>query len=141
MQATPQPAPAPTKKSNTWKLIAIVVVILIVVGVAGYILTLPASKTANVIIQDDTGCSNNDTACLYNPSTYNATAGSTVIWRNDGGINHTVTNATATPDGTAFDSLAIGHNGGTYSHVFATKGTYHYYCTIHAWMKGTINIT
>jgi plastocyanin len=142
MQTTPQPAAAaPKAKSNTWKLIAIVVVILIVVSVAAYILTQNPPSTANVIIQDDQACGNNDTACLYNPSTYNATAGSTVIWKNDGGVNHTVTNFTATPDNMAFDSSAIGHGGNTYSHAFTAKGAYHYYCTIHPWMKGTINIT
>lgn len=140
MQTTPQPTQAPASKSNTWKLIAIVIVILVVVGVAAYILTQKPQSNANVVIQDDQACGNNDTSCLFNPNTYNVTSGSTVTWRNDGGINHTVTNSTATPDGVAYDSGAIGHNGGTYQHAFSTKGTYHYYCTIHPWMKAIVYV-
>ena len=140
MQATPSPAPAPKPKSNTWKLIAIVVVILIVVGVAAYILTQKPPTTANVLIQDDSACGNNDTSCLFAPATYNVTAGGAVSWRNDGGVNHTVTNSTGNTGTDTFDSGVIAHNGGTFSHTFAAKGTYHYYCTIHTWMKAIVYV-
>src|SRR6266568_9651351 len=75
METTPKPAEAPKPKSNTWKLIAIVVVILIVVGVAAYILTITPATTANIIIQDDNACGATppDTACLFNPASFNAT--------------------------------------------------------------------
>ena len=140
MQTTPQPAQPPAPKSNTWKLIAIVVVILIVVGVAAYILTQKPSVTPNVLIQDDSACGTNDTSCLYNPNSLNATVnGAAILWRNDGGVNHTVTtNSTANGSLPTFDSGSVGHNGGTYSFSFTVAGTYHYYCTIHAWMKGVI---
>ena len=140
MQTSPQPAQAPAPKSNTWKLIAIVVVILVVVGVAAYILTQSPQKTANVVIQDDSACGLNDASCLFNPNSFTTTAGSSVSWRNDGGVNHTVTtNSTANVSGLdTFDSSAVGHSGGTYSHSFTAKGTYHYYCTIHPWMKAVI---
>lgn len=29
-------------------------------------------------------------------------------------------------------------SGGTYSHVFTKKGTYHLFCSLHPWMKETI---
>jgi len=142
METTPKP-PEPSKpKSMTWKLIAIVVVILIVVDVAAYILTQQTPTNTNVIIQDDTACGLNDASCLFNPASYNATVnGAAVFWRNDGGVNHTVgTNSTLNANGLdTFTSNSIAH-GGTYSHTFTVKGTYHYYCTIHAWMKGIINV-
>jgi plastocyanin len=140
METTPKPPEAPKSKSNTWKLIAIVVVILVVVGVAAYILTQKQATTANVVIQDDSACGTNDAGCLFNPASYNATVGgAAVAWRNDGGVNHTVTtNSTQNGSLPTFDSGSIGHNGGTYSFSFTVAGTYHYYCTIHAWMKGTI---
>ena len=141
MQGTPQPAEAPKAKSNTWKLIAIVVVILVVVGVAAYILTQKPTTAANVIVQDDSACGTNDTSCLFNPATYNVTAGGKVAWRNDGGVNHTVTNSTGNTGTDTFDSGVIAHSGGTFSHTFAAKGTYHYICTIHPWMKGTIFVS
>jgi len=143
METTPKPAEPTKGKSNTWKLIAIVVVVLVVVGVAAYILTQSPTKTANVVIQDDSACGLNDTACLYNPSSYSTTAGTSVTWRNDGGVNHTVTtNSTANAAGLdTFDSGSVAHNGGTFPHTFSAKGTYHYYCTIHPWMKGTVTVS
>ena len=143
METTPKPAEAPKPKSSTWRLIAIVVVILIVVAVAAYILTIKPAATANVIIQDDSACGLNDSKCLYNPASFNATVnGSAVIWRNDGGVNHTVTtNSTLNTGLPTFDSGIISHNGGTYPYSFTKAGTYNYYCTIHSWMKGTIKVT
>jgi plastocyanin len=140
METTPKPGEAPKPKSSTWKLIAIVVVILIVVGVAAYILTQKPATSANIVIQDDSACGLNDTSCLFNPASYNATVnGAAVNWRNDGGVNHTVTtNSTQNGSLPTFDSGSVGHNGGTYSHTFTVAGTYRYYCTIHPWMKGTI---
>jgi plastocyanin len=140
MDTTPKPAEVPKPKSNTWKLIAIVIVILVVVGVAAYILTQQTTTSANVIIKDDTACGLNDASCLFTPASYNATVnGPAVVWRNDGGIIHTVgTNSTLNANGLdTFTSNDISH-GGTFSHTFTVKGTYHYYCTIHTWMKGII---
>lgn len=143
MQTTPTPAEAPKPKSNAWKLIAIVIVILVVVGVAAYILTQNTAKTANVVIQDDSACGLNDAACLYNPATFGTTVNSAVTWRNDGGVNHTVTtNSTANASGLdTFDSSSVAHNGGTFSHTFSKAGTYHYYCTIHPWMKAVVTVS
>ena len=146
METTPKPQETPKPKRNMWKLIAIVVVILVVVGVAAYILTQQTTQSANVIIQDDSACGATppDTSCLFNPATYSATVnGPAVVWRNDGGVNHTVgTNATLNVNGLdTFTSNALASHGGTFSHVFTVKGTYHYYCTIHNWMKGVINVS
>ena len=143
METTPTTPQAPKLKSSTWKLIAIVVVILIVVGVAAYILTQTPPTSANVLIQDDSACGATppDTSCLFNPATYNATVnGPSVVWRNDGGVTHTVgTNATLNANGLdTFTSNILASHGGTFSHGFTVKGTYHYYCTIHPWMKGII---
>src|SRR5207245_4779304 len=116
METTPKP-PEPSKpKSMTWKLIAIVVVILIVVGVAAYILTQQTTANANVIIQDDTACGLNDASCLFNPASYNATVnGAAVFWRNDGGVNHTV-GPTSTLNASSFDPLSRNY----IAHVAAT---------------------
>jgi plastocyanin len=139
METTPKPTEAPKPKSNTWKLIAIVVVVLIVVGVAAYILTQKPATTANILIQDDSTCTTNDTACIFNPTSYNATVnGAAVVWKNSGGVLHTVTaNATANGSLPTFNAN-VGQNGGTYSFTFTQAGTYHYYCNIHLWMKGVI---
>jgi plastocyanin len=140
METAPKPAETPKPKSKTMTLVAIVIVILIVVGVAAYYLTQNTTPTtANVHIQDDATCSPNDASCLFTPVSYNATVnGSAVVWMNDGTVNHTVaTNSTLNGSLPTFTSPNIGHSG-TYSFTFTAAGTYHYYCTIHPWMKGSI---
>ena len=141
METSPKPSEAPKSKSSPTKLIAIVVVILIVVGVAAYILTLPpASTAANVLMKDDGACAASAAACLFSPTSYNATVnGPAVVWKNVGGVPHTATsNSTANGSLPSFNSNTIGQNGGTFSFTFTAKGTYHYYCNIHLWMKGII---
>jgi plastocyanin len=141
METTPKPPEAPKAKSNTWKLIAIVVVILIVVGVAAYILTQQPTATANILIKDDNACGATppDTSCLFSPASYNATVnGPAVVWKNSGGVLHTVTaNATANGSLPSFNAN-VAQNGGTYSFTFTQAGKYYYYCNIHLWMKGLI---
>ena len=68
----------------------------------------------------------------FNPGTINVTAGATVTWTNKDGIAHTVTSNTS-----LFDSGSIA-SGGTFSHTFATAGTYAYHCAFHAGMTGTV---
>ncbi len=140
METTPKPSEAPKAKSSTWKLIAIVVVILIVVGVAAYILTIKPATTANVIIQDDNLCTTNDASCLFNPASYNATVnGPAIVWKNNGQVPHTVTsNSTKNGSLPSFDSKSVAQNGGTFSFTFTQAGTYYYYCNIHLWMKAVI---
>lgn len=71
---------------------------------------------------------------FYAPQQLNVLAGQTVTWRNDDTSDHTVTS----PDA-GFDSGRIGH-GGTFSFTFATPGVYEYACTIHRYMKGTVEV-
>ena len=140
METSPKPPETPKPKSKTMTLVAIVIVILIVVGVAAYYLTQNVTTTTvNVHIKDDGACAPNEPKCLFTPASYNATANSgTVVWKNDGTVGHTVaTNSTQNGSLPTFTSPTIG-SGGTYSYTFTTAGTYHYYCTIHTWMKGTV---
>src|SRR6266700_4106642 len=67
----------------------------------------------------------------FSPKTLTVPVGTTVIWTNDGGIAHTVT------DNGVFDSgnLPI---GATFKFTFTKRGTYHYICTYHPYMVGTI---
>ena len=60
------------------------------------------------------------------PGTVGVTKGTTVIWTNDDGVQHTVTSV---PQGT-FDSGPI-DPGQTYSYTFNQAGTFEYSCTIH----------
>lgn len=62
------------------------------------------------------------------------------LWGNADTAAHTVTsgNPTDGPDGT-FDSGLISP-GKSFTYTFREAGTFDYFCTIHPWMKGTINV-
>jgi len=68
----------------------------------------------------------------FNPSTITVTAGTTITWTNKDGYAHTVTG-----DTNLFDSGNIASNG-TYTHSFATAGTYSYHCMVHPTMTASV---
>lgn len=149
MEQTPKPAEAPKPRNRT-VLYAIIGIVLIVVGVGVYFLT-QTSSGYNVAIQDDSACAPNAPACLFKPASVNATvSGSAIVWKNIGGVTHTVTTCDST-NGASLAQCPSGANapgldsfapnvaaGGTTSHVFAKAGTYYYYCSIHPWMHATV---
>lgn len=73
----------------------------------------------------------------FNPSTITVSAGTTITWTNNDGVEHTVTST----DGPApFDCPSL-MSGGTVQFTFDTPGTYTYRCNIHPTMTGTIVVT
>jgi plastocyanin len=75
----------------------------------------------------------------FNPATVTIKAGTTVVWTNGSVAPHTVTSDAGAP--AAFDSGTISTGGGQFSFTFTKSGTYHYHCSIHTYMKGTIVVT
>ena len=71
----------------------------------------------------------------FSPATVTVKAGSTIVWTNDDSIQHDVTF-----DGGGIASSTLNHND-TFSHTFPTAGTYHYICSIHPFMHGTVIVT
>jgi plastocyanin len=71
----------------------------------------------------------------FNPGTLSVKAGSSVTWTNTGGTAHTVT-----ADDGSFDSGTVNPSA-TFSHTFASAGTFTYHCAIHTNMKATITVT
>ena len=71
----------------------------------------------------------------FQPATLEVTAGTTVRWRNDDPVAHTVT----ARDG-AFNSGVLKPNG-EFSQVFETPGTFPYFCAIHPGQVGSIVVT
>jgi plastocyanin len=59
----------------------------------------------------------------------------TVTWKNNDGVTHNVTS-----DNGAFTSSPDIRPGGTYALVFSTPGTFHYHCSIHTDMTGTVTV-
>ena len=80
---------------------------------------------------------------FFNPESIETTVGSMVTWKNDDNSPHTVTsgvveNNSPKPDG-KFDSGII--NGGkSFPFVFDSAGEYPYYCMLHPWMTGQVNV-
>jgi amicyanin len=71
----------------------------------------------------------------FSPATVTVTTGSTVVWTNDDSIQHDITF-----DGGSIVSSVLNHND-TFSHTFTKAGTYHYICSIHPFMHGTVIVT
>jgi plastocyanin len=71
----------------------------------------------------------------FSPGTLTVKAGSTVTWTNRDEEPHTV----AATDG-SFHSPGMG-TGATFTHTFATAGTFNYVCSIHPSMHGTVVVT
>ncbi len=60
--------------------------------------------------------------------------GTTVTWKNNDGVTHTVT-----ADDGSFDSGSI-PSGSSYTHTFSTTGTFSYHCSIHTTMTGKVTV-
>jgi plastocyanin len=71
----------------------------------------------------------------FDPPTITVKVGTTVVWTNQDSANHSITSDTG-----IWDSGGIAQ-GGTYTRVFDTLGTFTYKCGIHPTMKGTIIVT
>ena len=85
------------------------------------------------------GCE--ETNECYIPATVSINAGDTVSWSNDDTAAHTVTSGSATdgPSGMFDSSLLIA--GGTFEQTFDASGTLDYYCMVHPWMTGSIQVS
>ncbi len=71
---------------------------------------------------------------LYDPSQISVLVGTTVTWKNDDSINHTVS-----ADGDAFSSGYV-PPGGAFTFTFAKQGRYPFHCTIHKFMRGEVDV-
>lgn len=74
------------------------------------------------------------------PAEVTVSVGDTVTWSNDDSAAHTVTSGTPTdgPDGTFDSSLFMA--GTTFSYTFDQAGEYNYFCMVHPWMTGKIQV-
>ena len=69
----------------------------------------------------------------FSPATLTIKKGDTVKWTNQDSTRHTVTS----DSGSELDSQSLG-NGQSYSHTFASAGTFNYHCALHPNMKAKI---
>jgi len=84
------------------------------------------------------GC--DETNECFLPYNVSIGVGATITWSNDDTAAHTVTSGIVAegPDG-LFDS-SIFMSGTTFEFTFNDAGTYDYFCMVHPWMTGIINV-
>ncbi len=70
----------------------------------------------------------------YDPLRIEVEPGTTATWTNNDDVVHTVTDVD-----NGFDSELINPSE-SWSYTFESEGEYNYYCSIHPWMKGTVEV-
>lgn len=80
-----------------------------------------------------------DGQIYYDPENIDVTIGTTIVWDNTDNTVHTVTSGLAPEADGMFDS-SIMSAGDIFEFTFTDAGTYDYYCTVHPWMVGTVNV-
>jgi len=84
------------------------------------------------------GCEETNECWL--PAEISVGVGGTVTWSNDDTAAHTVTSGSPTdgPDGTFDSSLFMA--GATFEVTFDDSGSYDYFCMVHPWMQGNVQV-
>jgi plastocyanin len=84
------------------------------------------------------GCE--DTNECYLPYEINVAIGATVSWSNDDSAAHTVTSGSVTAGPTGVFDSSLFMAGDVYEFTFEEAGTYDYFCMVHPWMTGIVNV-
>ncbi|RDJ32639.1 MAG: hypothetical protein DWQ18_06670 [Crenarchaeota archaeon] len=99
-------------------------------------------KTVNVSMPQGSGIPGcEETNECYIPASVSINVGDTVHWTNDDAAAHTVTSGSPSaggPDG-KFDSSLMSP-GATFDVTFDEKGSVDYFCIVHPWMVGNVNV-
>ncbi|MSV33839.1 MAG: hypothetical protein EXS76_03890 [Nitrosarchaeum sp.] len=84
------------------------------------------------------GCETSN-AC-FSPASLTINSGDTVEWTNVDTVTHTVTSGSPAngPSGVFDSSLIMG--GASFENTFDEAGSYDYFCMIHPWMAGNIQV-
>jgi plastocyanin len=99
-----------------------------------------SGTNATVSWVDDGVCSFGSAACRFDPSSLTIPTGSFITWLHQGTLAHTVTANTTANVGLPDFYSGIVEPGSTYINYFGVPGNYSYYCSIHPWMKGMLNV-
>jgi plastocyanin len=103
-------------------------------------LVIEAPKEATKIVIPEGAAIPEDGKIFYDPEIINISTGTTIEWINEDAAMHTATSGSPTNgvDG-IFDSQIL-NLGDTFQFTFVEVGNYDYYCILHPWMLGTINV-
>lgn len=95
--------------------------------------TLPVENRTSVELEMPVSVEIKDFA--FYPNSTTVPAGTTVSWKNDDSVSHTVTSTNG-----EFGSDVL-RQGQQFSHTFMNPGTYDYRCAIHPYMLGRVIVT
>ncbi|MBI2938153.1 MAG: hypothetical protein HYY22_08105 [Thaumarchaeota archaeon] len=104
--------------------------------------TIPGdNQTKMAVIWILNGAGTNTSSLGYSPANATVILGinNTVTWINDDTLPHTVTSTVVPAGASAFDSGIIQPDQ-NYTYTFTVVGAYQYYCTLHPWMMGNVNV-
>ena len=102
----------------------------------------PLTMTGIVIIPPGAavpGC--DDTDECYLPYTISVATGATVLWSNDDSAAHTVSSGTIDDGLTGVFDSGLFMAGASFEFTFDEAGTYDYFCMVHPWMTGIVNVS
>ena len=129
--------------SSTMKAIALGSFFVLFAIVGG--LTMPTAfadhTTATVSIPEGSGVPGcEETNACFIPSTVTIDEGGEVTWTNDDTAAHTVTSGSPQkgPNGEFDSGLLIA--GNTFTHKFKSTGAFDYFCMVHPWMVGIVEV-
>jgi plastocyanin len=107
---------------------------------SGAVLAIGRSSNVSADITIVVGAANSGTAQPFSPANFTVKAGTTVTWVNKDPVTHTVTSTSVPIGAILFDSGNLPY-GNTFSVKLTVPGVYHYFCSIHPSMQGTIQVT
>jgi plastocyanin len=123
---------------------AVAIVVIIVIAIVAWLAFGSSNKTNNTTgsssSQNSQPVSTNTVSIqnfAFTPGSISIKKGTTVTWTNKDATGHTVTES----DGQTGPVSQLLSNGQTYSFTFSQAGTFHYHCTIHTYMNGTVIVT
>ncbi|KAF6247171.1 copper-binding protein [Nitrosopumilus sp. b3] len=103
-------------------------------------LVIEAPKEPTKVIIPEGAAIPEEGQIYYDPEVIDISVGTTVVWENVDNTMHTATsgNPETGADG-VFDSDILS-TGDSYEFTFVDAGSYDYYCILHPWMIGTVNV-
>jgi plastocyanin len=98
-----------------------------------------AKEPVTVIMPEGAGIQQ-EGQVYYDPEVLQITVGTSVLWLNEDSAMHTVTsgNSQEGPNG-VFDSDLMAA-GDSFKFTFSSQGKEDYYCIVHPWMTGTVEV-
>ena len=84
------------------------------------------------------GCDETDEC--YLPYEITVPASTTVFWTNDDSTVHTVTSKSASDTGVPIFDSGLISSGSDYEFTFNDAGSFDYYCIVHPWMIGIVDV-